>query len=352
MHRQHIEYVVRRLHYLKTERRSDSPDFRPTGDWYMTNCLLSRWTHQPKYEGHVPMDNNPSMGIKEQEGISTVHCFSCKFKSGLLGLVQEFARYAIPEGMMTTKERDDLIAYIALAEEDDTLVIHGKEHKRVVPVPDDVLECLGELYDGGADYAESRGIEPEDVELWKLGYSEKYRRLMFPIIDYFGHIPMVQGRTVDEVTPDNPKYKNYPSGVEKQHYLYGEHLITEETETLLVMEGMLDVISANRHLRKAGLFPKVLAVGLMGSEPHGMQLQKIIRWAKEAVPFGDNDAPGKLMNKKLEESLKDYMEVSRVYYPEGYKDPDELGERVIEVYNNRRNWLQDKLESMFQRGAI
>lgn len=351
MHRSHIEYVVRKLHYFKTERRDDRPAFTSTGGWYMTNCVLSRWNHEPKFPGHKPMDNNPSMGVKEQHGISTVHCFSCKHKSGLLGTVKEFGSHAVPEGLMTTDELQDLLSYILLAEEDDSVPIYVQE-KTNEAVPEDVLDCLGRLEDERAiAYAEKRGLTGPDVELFRLGYSERYDRLMFPIVAYNGRIPLVQGRTLAPVDVDNPKYKNFPRGVEKQDYLYGEHLITDDTETLVVVEGQVDVIAVNRKLRELGRFPKELCVGTMGSEPSEAQMEKIRRWAREVVPFGDNDSPGKLMNRKMQLALKDLMPVSVIDYPEGTDgfDPDRLGDRVIAMLDARKTYLEHRLELLFQR---
>lgn len=353
MHRNHIEYVVRKLHYFKTERRDDAPAFKDAGGWYMTNCVLSRWNHEPRFPGHKPMDANPSMGVKEQEGISTVHCFSCKHKSGLLGTVKEFGSHAVPEGLMTQDELQDLLSYIILAEEDDSVPIRVVA-KSTEAVPEEILDTLGTLEDERAiAYAQKRGLTGEDVELFRVGYSERYDRILFPIISYNGRIPLVQGRTLGKVDVDTPKYKNFPRGVEKQDYLYGEHLVTEETEILVVSEGQLDVIAFNRRLREHGLFPKIVCVGTMGSEPSEAQMEKIRRWAREVVPFGDNDSPGKLMNRKMELALKDLMPVSVISYPEGTEgfDPDTLGERAIDMLHARKTYLQHRLEIAFRKGV-
>lgn len=350
MQRHHIEFVVRKLHYYKTQRQTDNAAFNPTGGWWMTNCLMSRWNHGKKYEGHIPMDNKPSMGVKEQEGISSVHCFSCKYSSGLMGLVKDFGHHAIPEGLMTTEEYQDLLAYVVLAEEDEYIEVDGNLRKKAEPVPDDILDCLGEVFDDGAEYAEKRGLTAQDVELFKIGWSEKYERLMFPIITHTEHIPMVQGRILGTPDADTPKYKNYPRNFEKQQLLYGEHLVTDETEVLVVVEGMLDVVAVNRHLREAGMSPHYVCVGLMGSEPNQVQLAKILSWSREVIPLGDNDSPGKLMNKKLSDELSKLMEVSTLKYPEGVNDPDELGAEVVELLNERKNWLQGRLELLFRQG--
>jgi len=349
LHRSHIEYIVRKLNYYKSDRKDDSPPFQRTGDWYLTSCAMSRWEHQPKYEGHIPMDVKPSMGVKEQEGVSVVHCFSCKYTSGLLGLVRDFAGHAIPEGLMTREEYQDLLAYVELAEEDDTLQIVGVDHSTVVPVPQEILDCLGGLTsEEGIEYAKSRGITGEDVELWQIGYSEKEQRLLFPIIAYNRTIPLVQGRTLEE-NPTDKKYKNFPFGVEKQDYLYGEHLISDETEVLIAVEGMMDAVSTNRVLRENDMFPEYVCLGLLGSEPSNMQLRKIISWGKEVIPFCDNDNPGKLANKKLLDGLKNYVDVSLIEYPitQDKLDPDTLRERVIGIIGRRKSWLSVKLEKLF-----
>jgi len=359
MHRSHIEYIIRKLHFYKTGRKDDSPPFQRTGEWYLTSCVLSRWNHEPKYGGHIPMDVKPSMGVKEQEGVSVVHCFSCKTTTGLMGLVQEFGAHAIPEGLMTTAEYDDLLAYIELAEEDDTLTINRIDKREDEPVPPDMLECLGGLTNPvGIAYAKERRLTGEDVELWQIGYHERTNRLMFPLITYSRKIPMVQGRILlpdDEIERIKaPKYKNFPN-IEKQQYLYGEHLVTDETEVLVVVEGILDAITLNREFRTAGMSPQYIAVGVMGSELGDHQLQKLVAWGNEVVAFGDNDNAGKLLNKQIVEKLKNYVGVSTVEYPDygnSKLDPDKLGAQAVKMVEKRTYWLQIKLGHLFRKAGL
>jgi hypothetical protein len=100
---------------------------------------------------------------------------------------------------------------------------------------------------------------------------------------------------------------------------------------------------------------------VMGSSPSDAQMQKIENWSREVVPFGDDDNPGKLMNKKLTKALKNKMKVSTVKYPKaeeiGIKlkegeclDPDKLGVHIIEMIEQRRNYLEMQLELLFKKG--
>lgn len=354
MHRRDIEYIIRKLHYFKTERKDDSPVINPTGEWWMTSCVLSRWTHEKKSEFHVPMDYNPSMGIKEETGSSVAHCFSCKHTNGLLNTINEFAHHAIPEGLMTKEEHKDLLSYAMLAEEDDTEIVRPSFVTQQEPIPEAILQCLGEIHDEeAANYLEKRGFTGEDVELFKIGYSSSHERIMFPIISYNGDISVVQGRILGQPSSDTPKYKNYPKNVKKQNYLYGEHLVTEDTKIIVLVEGQADVVKGNQYLRKHGYSPEYLVLGVMGSELSQEQTEKLKGWAKEVIPFGDNDSPGKLMNKKAQDVLKNYMQVGIIQYPEGTEgaDPDSLGDRFIDILDKRKNYLQFKLEMMFRKGV-
>ena len=75
------------------------------------------------------------------------------------------------------------------------------------------------------------------------------QRLMFPITNSAGRICGFGGRTL---TDSNPKYLNTPKTIvfDKSSILYGLHVARQDikdSETAVVVEGYMDVITAHQH---------------------------------------------------------------------------------------------------------
>lgn len=353
MKRADIEYVLRELGAEK---------FQLSGDHVMTNCVLAPWTHAKG------TDSRPSMGVKISPGMSVFNCFSCGSSGGFLKLVNMAGRYRVADGLMTEEELQALRDFVLMAEEEtEGVIVKGIEgmDSGPEPLPKKLLDMLGRYH----PYYEKRsreygwpGIREDTAKLWNLGYGtvkEKtangrithVERLLLPVMDHEGEIVLVQGRVLrDDVKA--PKYRNFPKNAKKSLYLYGEHLITDEIDTLIVIESQMGTVLANQLLRDRGE-NNVLVVGLMGSKPSNEQLDKLVRWGtKEVVLFMDNDPAGKVGMKQLVDGLRYRCNITVVSYPEGTDgaDPDSVGpERFLQMLETRRSFLEDRLAKIFAR---
>ena len=358
MKRRDIEYVLRELGCTTIE---------PGTEWVMHSCLLAKWTHKKG------TDSKPSNGVKISDGISAVNCFGCEFKGGFLDYVRAVARRRIAEGTLTEEKLDELTDYILIAEEDiDEVVMGGKDLRGFVekPRPDeDLIACLGTYHPYFAD----RGITKDTAQEYRLGFSKRLGRVLFPLITRNGDIPVITGRLIKGDGDDkNPKYKNYPPQGEKSKNLFGEHLVTKEHKRVIVCEGAVDSIIVNQHLWKfPDEFGEYIALALFGKDPSPEQMDYLAQF-EEVIPLGDNDKPGIMFNRKLEEGFENSFEehgkkhkvwiaglryrtnVSTVTYPkeafEGqYKDPAKLGSKVIDMLRARQRFLQGRLAKLLKR---
>ena len=205
-------------------------------------------------------------------------------------------------------------------------------------------------------YCERRGILPDAIQLWEIGYApdegsalathlrkknhslnesrslflvdqdsaggyfDRFRgRLMFPIRDERGELVAFGGRILGD---GQPKYVN--SGdtplFKKSRTLYGMYRakdrIAKERKALLV-EGYLDVIACH----KAELTNAVASLGTALTEEHAKILK---RWCDGVVVLYDSDAAGQKAAERAIEVLEpEGLKVRIVLLPEG-EDPDTM----------------------------
>ena len=330
MKRADIEHVLRAL---------GSTEFRYSGDWVMTNCPLARWTHSKG------KDSRPSFGVQITRGISPVNCFTCDVSGGMLSLIREYSYYALREGLVTQDQIQSLREYVLLAEEDmdvDTDLIVVDQ----VVIPEWVEEHLGQYH----PYLSARGIDEETAMLWNLGFvpSKDFdvERVLFPLYNPAAKRKELSGVIGRSVGGEDPKYRNYPARFAKSRYLYGEHLVPEDTETIIVVEGPIDAIKVNMLLQKEKQFAGMWCVATMGAKASSFQIRKLAGLCTEAVIMYDNDPAGKLGQKSLVEELRNRVVVSLVEWENEGDDPDTVGEKIYDMLENRKLEIECRLKSL------
>ena len=333
MNRTSIEYVLRQL---------DVTEFKHNGDWVTTSCPLAPWTHAGG------LDRHPSFGVRESQGISGVHCFSCGFKGGMLSLVRDYGRHAVADGMMSEEDVKQLEDYVILAEMEDEV---EKPLNRIseVMISDQLRDCLNRKH----SYFTKRNITDEMGKLWNLGFADSFtdsrtgfvmeNRALFPVYDKRSGKLELKGIIGRTVTGEDPKYKNAPPNFQKAKYLYGSWLI-EGQRRIVVVEGPVDCIMLNQKLKEAGMDEEFFAVSLMGADPSTSQIDYLKDLSDEVICMLDNDPSGKLGVKKLIDGLEAHLLVSVVEWKAGTKDPDEAGEYAVEMIKNRISVLEHRLK--------
>lgn len=164
-------------------------------------------------------------------------------------------------------------------------------------------------------------------------YDPMYGRLLFPIVDNFGHVVGFGGRVLPELRKqalvgdeasegEPPKYLNSPETpvFSKGKTLYG--LFQAKPQILahrrvLILEGYMDVIGVHQ----AGFAFGVAALGTALTRDHARILK---RYADEAVAFFDPDEAGERAAVRSLEPLLQMELFPRVVVTEVKEDPDDI----------------------------
>lgn len=290
------------------------------------------------------MSVNPSMGIYK--------CWSCGASGDCFKWVMERRGVDFPEAMRILAGEVGMELRRRNPEAAKQRVSHSA-------IMDSAVRFFREQlsqYAPARDYCEKRGLTPEVLMEWEIGYApdigeamvahlrkqgvslaeaktlflvdsdpqggyyDKFRsRLMFPIRDDGGLAVAFGGRLLG---PGTPKYINSSDTplYRKSRVLYGlnkarDH-IRGKSRAVLV-EGYLDVIACHT----AGLKEAVASLGTSLTEEHAKILS---RWCKEVVIMYDSDDAGVRAAEKAIAILgQQGLDVRLVLLPEG-DDPDSL----------------------------
>lgn len=220
------------------------------------------------------------------------------------------------------------------------------------------------------EYAIGRGMKPETVEKFRLGYAletwddlslaatragiapevleaaglvsrheagrlyDRFRnRLMFPIHDPFGRVIAFGGRTMGD---DPAKYLNSPESAlfSKSRVLYGFDLARKSFDaekSAIVVEGYVDALM----LAQAGYGQAVATLGTALTDSH---VKLLAPHVERVFLCFDGDAAGqKAADRACEVALRSDLDVRVVVLPAG-KDPADLVSEDDKIFNNN---LQD-----------
>ena len=286
-----------------------------------------------------PFCSNPSaISIENQ-----FFCFSC-------GMGGDRVAYLRAQKKISYREAAKRLDVTLIPEE-------SKEDKR-----EEIFQALAEaenfFFSSSAlckfSYFKKRKLEEETVENFRLGYSDRgkrlykfllkkgikeeamesaglictnpetgeiydkfWKRIMFPIRDENGRTIGFGGRVLGD---EKPKYLNSPESIvfDKSHNLYAMDLAKESDEDyFLLAEGYIDVISLHQNGFKN-------AVASLGTSFTFGQAELISKYKKSVYIVYDNDLPGqKAAEKAVSVLLKKGITV-KVVSVAPYKDVDEM----------------------------
>ena len=237
-------------------------------------------------------------------------------------------------------------------------------------------------------YLARRGVAPETIERFGLGYSDRSgralirvleaqdfsaalveesglvgkrqdgsmydrfrNRLMFPIHDESGRIIAFGGRAL--AAEDEPKYLNSPETAiyKKSRVLYNLHRAKEairKEDRVILVEGYMDAIGVS-----AAGFPGVVAS--CGTSLTSEQIQALARHSRHMVMNFDPDPAGaNATEKRIDALLQEGMQV-RILELDGGLDPDEYcKDHGADAYAEKLrqakgyfHWLADRARARF-----
>ncbi|MFI4860475.1 MAG: DNA primase [Phycisphaerales bacterium JB063] len=331
-------------------------------------------------------DKTPSMFVSPAKQI--YKCFSCGAGGDCFTFVMEYHKMDFVEALKYLADRGgiELTPWKPSGQQGDAGSAMGgsaaqqgeSPRKRLLAANDQALAFYRTMLADPAlgqaarDYIEQRGIAPEMVEQFQLGYApdrwdalaqhvakqgadapafgkaglialrgadhdtivndastayDKLRhRLIFPICDDLGRAIAFGGRVMPGGTLDDPttdaKYLNSPESslFNKSQTLYGLHLAKKaiiDSKRAVIVEGYTDVIACHQH----GLNNVVAALGTAFTHQHAAKLR---RFCETVVLVFDGDAAGfKAADRAVEVLMTGEIDVAIAILPEG-QDPDTL----------------------------
>ncbi len=337
-----------------------------------------------RYMGLCPFHNEKTPSFTVQVVLQIYKCFSCGVGGDVIDFVMRIEGISFYEALKLLAERNGIpMPKRSLVADEDAKLreavfeMHGLAQEAFRA---NLQSPMGEA---ARAYLEKRGLAPETVEHFGIGYSERSgrallrlleqrqftpaliehsglvrrredgsfydyfrNRLMFPIHNESGKIIGFGGRAL--AADDNPKYLNSPETpiYKKSYVLYNLHRAKEairKEDRAILVEGYMDAIGVTA----AGFRAVVASCGTSLTAP---QVQALKRHSQRIAVNFDPDAPGaSATERSINLLLEEGMQV-RIVELDADLDPDEYcKERGAAAYQERLAaakgyfyWLADR----------
>lgn len=306
-------------------------------------------------------EKSPSFGVSPDKQL--FHCFGCGTGGDLFGYVMRIEGLEFPAAVrhVAAAVGVELPEDRPTSPADRKREAHRESLYSANAVAQEIFrEALEEAPDAMEYLVQTRGLSPESIERFEIGwappswshlsdglakaglppdvglelgllgrrardgkpYDRLRGRITFPIRIPGGRIAGFGARRADWVDPDGPKYLNSPESpiYDKSKVLYGLSLARDEirkARQALLVEGYLDVIV----LAQAGFTHVLAGCGTALTAAHAKVLGRL---TDEVLTLYDGDLAGrKATHRAAELLLASGTEVRVVPMPEG-QDPDDL----------------------------
>ena len=305
------------------------------------------------YKGCCPFhkEKTPSFVVSEKKQIFT--CFGCGKSGDVIKFIQEYYNLSFPDAVRRLAQQYGIEIDDAYERQSKKKAVYYEVNRSAARF---FFDAFTKRANPGYDYMRRRGIQPETVKKFGIGYADegwqtlsdylisqgtraelltelglssksskdgrlydKFRsRVMFPIFNTMGKVIGFGGRTLVD---DPAKYLNSQESFvfEKKRNLYGLNLSKEEISSAgyaILVEGYMDVIG----LFQGGVRNVCAALGT-ALTPEQAALLK--RYTKKVVLCLDSDAAGIKAAIRGCDVLRDAGLDVRVMHVDDGKDPDE-----------------------------
>ena len=314
-------------------------------------------------------EKTPSFSVTPGKGI--FYCFGCHEGGDVFSFVQKYYNYTFTEAMeyladrvgMTIEKTKDTGNAAAIREEKSLIIEINTCAARYFHA-----NLMSDRGKAAYDYFIGRGLSPNTIVKFGLGYSDKrsddlYRHLkekgysdelikksglakysetggaydtfsnraMFPIFDMNKKVIGFGGRVMGDA---KPKYLNSSDTqvFEKKKNLYAYHIArSSRSKKLILCEGYMDVIA----LHQAGFDYAVASLGTSLTEGH---VNLIKRLSHNIYLCYDSDEAGQQAAKRAIDLLAEADIHAKIIHMDPYKDPDEFIKALgPEQFNERIN---------------
>jgi len=319
--------------------------------------------------GLCPFHNEKSGSFSVSPAKQMFHCFGCGVSGNVITFVMKYENFTFSEALKVLADRAGVklpeIEYSAEARKKDDLknkiLEANKEAAKYYYVA-----LRDESGKTGMDYLLGRGLTPETMQKFGLGYARTgnnamynylkskgfsdevlskselfyvderrgmvdkfWNRVIFPIMDVNHRVIAFGGRVMGE---GEPKYLNSKETLvfDKGRNLYGLNFArTSRKKQLIVCEGYMDVIS----LHQAGF---TQAVASLGTAFTSGQAALMRRYSEEVYLCFDSDEAGIAAALRAIPIFRQAGLRTKVIDMRPYKDPDEFIKNLgVEEYQKR-----------------
>jgi len=328
-----------------------------------------------EYKGCCPFHNEktPSFTVSPDKGF--YHCFGCGAHGNAIGFLVEHDKMEFVEAI---EELASLVGVDVPRETGDNNTPQGPSNTPLYELLGRVAQFYQkQLKDApqAVEYLKSRGLDGTTAQRFMIGFAppgwdnlaqqlgddstnrehllttgmlirkeervyDRFReRVQFPIRDSRGRVIGFGGRTLDG---SEPKYLNSPETpiFHKGRELYGLYEAKQalrNIDSLLVVEGYMDVISLSQH----GVHNAVATLGTATTPEH---LKRLFRISQEVIFCFDGDRAGRQAAwRALQVSLPEMRagrQIRFLFLPDG-EDPDTIVKTEGSIGIQRR--LEDSL---------
>ena len=309
------------------------------------------------YFGLCPFHNEKTGSFSVSPNKQMYYCFGCGAGGNVFTFLMQYENFTFSEAMQTLADK----AGVELPKQEMTQAQkrEADRRSRLLEINKEAAKYFYTLLRSkrgirAYQYFEERGLSPETMQKFGLGYSDQYsddlykylrkkgyeddilkdsglvtldevrggydkfwNRAMFPIMDVNNRVIGFGGRVMGQ---GDPKYLNSPETkiFDKSRNLYGLNIArTTRKSQLLLCEGYMDVIA----LHQAGFDNAVASLGTALTSGHANLLK---RYTKEVYLTYDSDGAGVKAALRAIPILKEVGIVTKVINMRPYKDPDEL----------------------------
>lgn len=338
-------------------------------------------------------EKTPSFHVNPSRGI--YKCFGCGKAGSAVGFVMEYEHMSYPEALrylaakyhIEILEKDENPEDIARRQRRESLIVASDFAQKFFV--DALNSDEGRAY--GQAYCRSRGLEPETVSRFGIGWAPRSRtalvdaaraaghnldylvdiglvikkddgslvdrfseRLMFPIHSLTGHVIAYSGRTLraDYKDLNIGKYVNSPETelYVKSRSLYGIYMAKGEiskADKCYLLEGNIDVVT----MSQLGIRNVVASCGTALTEE---QIRTIHKFTSNVTIMYDGDAAGiHAAMRAIDMMLAEGISVRVILFPDG-DDPDSFArkhtlEEVREfIERNEQDFVTYKAEMLLR----
>lgn len=247
--------------------------------------------YNDEWVGHCPHpdhhDPTPSFTIYNKNGEEKWFCFGCNTGGDCIDFINWITDMSWQESVIYLANKYD----IPLPKDK-----HDKVYKRNKLISDKYRRDVKER---AYNYLYSRGLNNDDIDKWNIGYDKYEDRIVFPMFNRFNNIIGFNKRRIkDDGNKYNKKYIHSPNSeiFKKSQYLYGTNNIDTKYEYIMITEGVMDVILADKYKLKN----VVCTLGVALTKEHIPYLKSL---NKTVVLIYDGDNKGQEAIKKASELL-------------------------------------------------